>query len=76
MFRQFATCVKARLEVADEPTTPAATADNTDSNPITPPARPAETKAISATSVGFSALWAIIARFFRRLTGKTEEIKS
>ncbi|HEX2271642.1 MAG TPA: SRPBCC family protein [Pyrinomonadaceae bacterium] len=69
MFRQFATCMKARLEVAGEP--PAGTADKTDVNPIEPASTspPSEVKAISATSVGFRALWAIIARFFSRLFG-------
>lgn len=78
MFRQFATCVKSRLEVAEEPPTPSATADSANSSPIesasTPP--PPETKAISATSVGFRALWAIIARFFKGLFGKSDEVKS
>lgn len=74
MFRQFATCMKARLEVADEPPPPTGTADATDVQPSsatpTPPPAP-EVKAISATSVGFRALWAIIARFFGRLFGRT-----
>src|SRR5688572_10883741 len=81
MFRQFATCMKSRLEVADEP--PSATqADETKSaDQVSPqtkaePQSSSEAKAISATSVGFRALWAIVARFFRRLSGKTEEIKS
>jgi uncharacterized protein len=71
MFRQFAACVKARLEVADEP--PTATADNTDVKPTesTVQTPPPEVKAISATSVGFRALWAIIARFFGRLLGRS-----
>ena len=75
MFRQFAACVKSRLEVADEP--PGNT-NNTDenldqsSNSIPPP----DTKAVSAASVGFRAMWAIIARFFRGLFGKHDEIKS
>lgn len=77
MFRQFAACVKSRMEVADESPTPTATADNTNVNPIeaknqTPPP---EVKAISATSVGFRAMWAIVARFFRRLFGKPDEVK-
>lgn len=79
MFRQFATCMKARLEVADEPPPPTGTADATDVQPSsatpTPPPAP-EVKAISATSVGFRALWAIIARFFGRLFGKSDEVKS
>ncbi|HKR12444.1 MAG TPA: SRPBCC family protein [Pyrinomonadaceae bacterium] len=76
MFRQFATCVKARMEVADEP--PTGTADATDVNPTEPtPTTPSpEVKAISATSVGFRAMWAIIARFFGRLFGKSDEVKS
>ena len=71
MFRQFATCVKARLEVADEPPAPTATADNTDVRPVEPAstAPPPEVKAISATSVGFRAMWAIVARLFGRLFG-------
>lgn len=67
MFRQFAACVKSRLELADEP--PTGTADNTDHKPIEAPNAPPEVKAISATSVGFRAVWAIIARFFGRLFG-------
>ncbi len=78
MFRQFATCVKSRLEIAEEPPAPTATADNTASNPSQPtnPPPPPEAKAISATSVGFRALWAIIARFFKGLVGKSDEVKS
>ncbi|HEU4768293.1 MAG TPA: SRPBCC family protein [Pyrinomonadaceae bacterium] len=68
MFRQFATCVKSRLEAPlttdDTKTTPVASV-----NESTEPNR--ETNAINATSVGFSALWAIIARFFGRLFGKS-----
>ncbi len=65
MFRQFATCVKGRLEVG--------TADNTDVKPIesTNQSPPPEVKAVNATSLGFSALWAIIARFFGRLFGRS-----
>jgi hypothetical protein len=78
MFRQFATCVKGRLEVpvepptgtvsSAEPSTPSADQPPTQSAPPAP-----ESKPISATSVGLRALWAIIARFFRRLFGKHEE---
>lgn len=70
MFRQFATCVKSRLET---------TTDDPDNNPSesvdNPPEPPAESKAINATSVGLSAFWAIIARFFGRLFGKHDEAK-
>jgi carbon monoxide dehydrogenase subunit G len=70
MFRQFATCVKSRLEVANEPP---GTTDNTNETQARPAKQtaPPETKAISATSVGLSALWAIIARFFGRLFGRS-----
>lgn len=71
MFRQFAACVKARLEVAGEPPPPSGAAAAADVNPIepAPTTPPPEVKAISATSVGFRAIWAIIARFFGRLFG-------
>ena len=78
MFRQFSTCVKSRLEVVDEPPTQSDTNARADQGPtqsantVTPP----DVKAISATSVGLRALWAIIARFFKRLFGKTGEVKS
>lgn len=68
MFRQFSACVKSRLEVVDEPP---GTANTTDENPIeSSNTAPPETKAISAASVGFRAMWAIIARFFGRLFGR------
>ena len=61
MFRQFSTCVKAKLEVVeDEPA-----AANT---PVVP-----ETQAVAAAPLAFRALWAIIARFFRRLLGKDDK---
>lgn len=78
MFRQFATCVKSRLE-ADEPPAQTATTEQTNSNPIDSTNRtaaPADTKAISATSVGLRALWAIIARFFARLFGRSHTAES
>lgn len=59
MFRQFSSCVKQHLEVAEDPQPSAAT-------PETPP----ETKAVAAAPLAFRALWAIIARFFRRLFGQ------
>src|SRR5687767_349674 len=79
MFRQFATCVKSRLEVADEPPAQIATTDQTNSKPIDSANRkaaPADTKAMSATSVGLRALWAIIARFFARLFGRSHTAES
>jgi len=89
MFRQFAACVKSRLEVDETPpaSEPGETTSSVDSSsplPQAPPSQAAprqmiaapDVKAVSAASLGFRALWAIIARFFRRLSGKTEEIKS
>lgn len=73
MFRQFATCVKSKLEEG-------LTADDTDSTPtksVNEPAQPAaEVQAINVTAVGFSAFWAIITRFFGRLFGRHDEAKS
>jgi carbon monoxide dehydrogenase subunit G len=56
MFRQFSTCVRQQLEVADEPP------------PETKSAEP-ETQPVAAAPLAFRALWAIIVRFFRRLFG-------
>ena len=75
MFRQFATCVKGRLEVPDEPPAESNTDAHTDQSPIVSasPTAPNDVKAISATSVGLRAFWAIIVRFFKRLVGKNQE---
>ena len=67
MFRQFATCVKARLEEG-------VTTDDTEKSPTESVNE--GTNSINATSVGFNALWAIIARLFGRLFGKHDEAKS
>ena len=56
MFRQFSTCVKQQLEVADG------------SQPAEKPAE-SQTKAVAAAPLAFRALLAIIVRFFRRLFG-------
>jgi carbon monoxide dehydrogenase subunit G len=56
MFRQFSTCVRQQLEVADEPP------------PETKSAEP-EPQPVAAAPLAFRALWAIIVRFFRRLFG-------
>lgn len=75
MFRQFATCVKSRLEVADEPPAESDANAHADQNPTQSESSTTsanEVKAISATSVGLRAIWAIIVRFFKRLGGKKE----
>ena len=58
MFRQFSTCVRTKLEVVE---------DQTAEKPVE-----TEAKAVAAAPLAFRALWAIIARFFRRLFGNTD----
>jgi carbon monoxide dehydrogenase subunit G len=62
MFRQFSTCVKQQLEIANGP------------QPADKPAEP-ETKAVAAAPLAFRALWAIITRFFSRLFDGGDEKK-
>jgi uncharacterized protein len=82
MFRQFSTCVKKQLEVADEPKAAPETQSAGDSHAAQQTAATSqtssqmgsapvvqETKAVAAAPLAFRALWAIIARFFRRLFG-------
>ena len=66
MFRQFSTCVRAKLEVPLEDAQPAAA----DVHKNTEPKPAAETKAVAAAPLAFRALWAIIVRFLKRLAGK------
>ena len=61
MFRQFSTCVRQQLEVADQ-TQPAANVAVTEAKPV------------SAAPLAFHALWAIIVRFFKRLFGKEADV--
>jgi len=63
MFRQFSTCVKQHLEVADDPP-PVANG---------PAEVHTETKAVAAAPLAFRAIWAIIVRFFQGLFGKAEK---
>ena len=80
MFRQFAACMKSRLELDETPPVSQPT-ETISEDPGSPPP-PAQTKAapeakaVDAAALGFSALWAIIARFFRRLFGNADEVKS
>jgi len=64
MFRQFSTCVRQQLEIADEPPP----LDQPAAVPVPQPAPP-EPKPVAAAPLAFRALWVIIARFFRRLFG-------
>ena len=60
MFRQFSTCVRQQLEVADEP-------QPLDQQAAEAP--PPEPQPVAAAPLAFRALWAIIVRFFKRLFG-------
>ena len=62
MFRQFSTCVRQQLEIADEPQP----SDQPAAEPVPQPAPP-EPKPVAAAPLAFRALWAIIARFFKGL---------
>src|SRR5215475_5027940 len=57
LFRQFAACVKQRLEVYDEP------------HDIAP--APPEPEAVSAVPLASRVMWAVVVRFFQRLFGGT-----
>ncbi len=79
MFRQFSTCVRKQLEVADEPQPELLSAGESQSasepQPTDAPQRvaqpvQAETKAVAAAPLALRALWAIIVRFFKRLFGR------
>jgi carbon monoxide dehydrogenase subunit G len=66
MFRQFSTCVKKHLEVAEEPPQQQQPGNNpTESEP----------KAVAAAPLAFRALWALIVRFFAGLFRRGETTK-
>ena len=60
LFRQFSTCVKQRLETAEEESI----VNDAEEAP------PAESRAVSAAPLAMKALWALLARFVGRLFGK------
>ena len=74
MFRQFSTCMRQRLETVEEtkPEQQTAAPDQTENVNVAEN----NSKAVAAAPLAFRALWAIIARFFKRLLGKGEEAKS
>ena len=90
MFRQFSTCVRKQLEVADEPQPPAgksAGESASESRPTGEPQSggaaqrvaqppPPEAKAVAAAPLAFRALWAIIVRFFKGLFGSGDSKKT
>jgi hypothetical protein len=67
MFRQFSTCVKKHLEVAEEPPPQQQQPGN---NPTE-----SEPKAVAAAPLAFRALWALIVRFFAGLFRRGETTK-
>lgn len=70
MFRQFSTCVRQQLEVADEPPPPQ-NADPSVNQPVVQ--QPAiETTPVAAAPLAFRALWAIVVRFFKGLFGRKQ----
>jgi hypothetical protein len=70
LFRQFAACVKQRLEVSDQP--PSEERHNSVERNKSASESPSETKAVSALPLALRALWALIVRPFRRLFGSQE----
>ena len=66
MFRQFSTCVRQQLELADEPQPQSR--DEATAQRVEPETKH-ETKAVAAAPLAFRALWAIIVRFFKKLSG-------
>jgi uncharacterized protein len=78
MFRQFSTCVKAQLEVAEDssgPDPPAEPGANTalETQGVSEIKAIPEVKAVAAAPLAFRALWAIIVRFFKGLLGGGEK---
>lgn len=76
MFRQFSTCVKQRLEVAEETEQAQQNTAANATNAAEVASGGGNNKAVAAAPLAFRALWAIMARFFKRLLGKGEEAKS
>ena len=70
MFRQFSTCVKAKLEVVEEAQSAEAPPTNAESKVV--PEKPA----VAAAPLAFRALWAIIVRFFKGLFGVDNKSKT
>ncbi|HEY7546631.1 MAG TPA: SRPBCC family protein [Blastocatellia bacterium] len=74
LFRQFSACVKQHLEMAEEPQAAQPEAEKSDSGEDGPQTREqaptADSRPVSAAPLLMRAMWAVIARFFRRLFGK------
>jgi uncharacterized protein len=74
MFRQFSSCVKQQLEAAEPEV--ANQSKPVETNGVTETKAVTETKTVDAAALGFRALWATILRFFKRLFGRDEGVKS
>ncbi len=72
LFRQFAACVKQRLEVADEPQAqpPQTTESQAGDNAPADNPKADNPKAVSAVPLVLQALRSVVARFFMRLFGR------
>jgi carbon monoxide dehydrogenase subunit G len=72
LFRQFSSCVKQHLEVADAPPAPTSEPAESQADDIAPAVKPKpdEPKAVSAIPLLLRALRSVIARFFMRLFGR------
>ncbi len=67
LFRQFSSCVKQRLEVANEPQPSGTQTAETQSGEKSPEA---ETQALRAAPLVLRAMWTVLLRFFQRLFGR------
>ncbi len=74
LFHQFSNCVKQSLEIAEKPqadqseTEESSAGESTSQIPEQAPR--AESRPVSAAPLVMRAMWAVVARFFRRLFGK------
>ncbi|MEW6212110.1 MAG: hypothetical protein AB1631_27385, partial [Acidobacteriota bacterium] len=74
LFRQFSNCVKQQLEIAEEPQANRSEIEESSAGEAAPQsseqAPRADSRPVSAAPLLMRAMWAVIARFFRRLFGR------
>ncbi len=76
LFRQFSACVKQHLEVANAPPPVAESTEASATEAASAGSKPSESapaveaQPVSAAPLVLRALWAVVARFFRRLFGR------
>jgi hypothetical protein len=73
LFLQFSSCVKQQLEIAEEPQAETENSPATDAHQTLKQAPTADSRPVSAAPLLVRAMWAVIARFFRRLFGRRAE---